>query len=136
MADSPLRFDEYWQLFVRAHESVVVRRVQAAAVTTGIGLAVLGIFSRRASLVVVAPAVALVPTWVARRVSGTASVVLPHHAGFRFAASLKMWGMTLAGAMEAEVARVMSVPPEEASDPADDDRPHPPPNMVTDHTLH
>jgi hypothetical protein len=135
MADSSLRFHEYWPLFVRAHENPVVRRVHFAATTTGIGCAVLGAFGRRMTFLLAAPAVALVPTWIARRIAKVSSP-LPRHAVFRIVASLKMWGMTLAGTMDEEVERLTDGPTARGSDHEDDDHPHPPPNMVTDHTLH
>ena len=134
MQDSPLRFDDYWLLFVRAHERAIVRRVQAVAVTAGLGCAALGVVTRKLGLVVAAPAVALVPTWVLRRLGRGAE--LPFHPAFHVVASLKMWSMTLASSMDAEVARVADASRETPSDLADDDRSHPPPNMVTDHTLH
>ena len=136
MPDPLLRFREYWPVFVRAHESPAVRRVHFVATTAGIGCAVLGVFGRRLSLVLAAPAVALVPTWIARRFAGSASVELPAHAVFRVAASLKMWAMTLAGTMAREAASVVDASREEPLDMADEDHPYPPPNMVTDHTLH
>lgn len=137
MPDSPLTFDEYWPAFVRAHESTVVRRVHFVATSAGIGCAVAGVFGRRLSFLLAAPAVALVPTWMARRFSGEGAAPLPNHAVFRIVASLKMWAMTLAGTMAEETASIAHAESEEPqSADADQDLPHPPPNMVTDHTLH
>lgn len=136
MADSSLRFHEYWPLFVRAHENPVVRRVHFVATTIGVGCAVLGAFGRRMSFVLAAPTVALVPTWIARRIIEPAASPLPRHAVFGILASLKMWGMTLAGTIDEEAARLADVRESEDSDFEDEDHAHPPPNMVTDHTLH
>jgi hypothetical protein len=48
-----------------------------------------------------------------------------------------MWAMTLAGTMAREAASVVDAAREEPlGDMADEDHPYPPPNMVTDHTLH
>lgn len=137
MPDTPLTFDEYWPAFVRAHESSVVRRVHFVATSAAVGCAVAGVFGRRLTLVLAAPAVALLPTWVARRLSGNASAPLPGHAVFRVVASLKMWAMTLAGTMVEEAVNIASAERDDGvTADADQDLPHPPPNMVTDHTLH
>lgn len=52
---------------------------------------------------------------------------------FQAAALLKLWHLLLMGDVQAEFQRVFSTPsvvPRRAEEPA------PPPNMVTDHTLH
>ena len=82
-------------------------------------------------LVLLAPAVAWIPTWLAQRAFEDGVARPPPHAAFEAAANLKMWRMTLAGTMDAEVERLAA-----ADDlPIDGDR-APQTNMFTDHTLH
>jgi len=85
---------------------------------------------RRGLLVVLAPAVVWIPTWIARRAFEDDASRRPFHTVFEVAANLRMWRMTLAGAMDAEVERLAAdrQPTEREAAPR--------PNMVTDHTLH
>src|SRR5690349_8289663 len=123
-------FEEYWARFVRARVRLATRRVQFAATSVGLASAFAGLVWRRGILVVLAPAVAWVPTWIAQRAFEDDAQQPPLHAGFEVAANLKMWRMTLAGTMDAEVERLAAdrEPPEREGAPR--------PNMVTDHTLH
>lgn len=124
-------FEEYWARFVRAHVHRATRRVQFVATSLGLASVFAGLVFRRGVLVVLAPAVAWVPTWLAQRTFEDGATRTPLHAMFEAAANLKMWRMTLAGTMDAEVERLAA---------ADEPRSHgegtPRPNMVTDHTLH
>lgn len=131
MQSTALTFEEYWAHFVRAHARRATRRVQFVAVSLGLASAFAGLVWKRGVLVVVAPAVAWVPGWLARRALESGTPRPPLHTVFEAAANLKMWKMTLAGTMDAEVERLAGteVPP------ADRAR-APRPNMVTDHTLH
>jgi hypothetical protein len=133
MISPSLTFDEYWDLFVRAHADPRVRRVHFVAVSAGLGCAVLGVLTRRAALLLAAPAVAFVPSWALRRLGGPGSS-LPFHPPYAALASAKLWRLTVLGAMSHEVARVLREEPDEP--PESSGGPLPRPNMVTDHTLH
>jgi hypothetical protein len=124
-------FEEYWARFVRAHLRRATRRVQFVAVSLGMASAFAGLVWKRGVLVVLAPAVAWVPTWLAQRAFEDGATRPPLDAAFEAAANLKMWKMTLAGTMDAEVERLARTdgPPIDRGD-------GPEPNMVTDHTLH
>lgn len=131
MSPPPLSFEEYWVRFVRAHMGVATRRVQFAATSLGLASLLAGLVWRRGMLVVLAPAVAWIPTWVAQRSLEVGAARPPVYAPFEIAANLQMWRMTLAGTMDAEVARL--APPDDRNET----KPRTPkPNMVTDHTLH
>lgn len=130
MQSQALTFEEYWVCFVRAHVRRATRRVQFVATSVGLASAVAGLVWRRGILVVLAPALAWIPTWVAQRAFGDDGARAPLHAAFEVAANLKMWRMTLAGTMEAEIERLM--PEREPNEREGAPRP----NMVTDHTLH
>jgi hypothetical protein len=132
MSEPSPSFDEYWALFVRAHASPFVRRVHFFSVTAALGCAVLGVLTRRRGLVLAASAVAVVPPWAARKLDKGETLPPPLHPLLTLLATTKMWQMTLAGTMDAEVARLMG--PVTEDEPADGT--HPRPNMVTDHTLH
>jgi len=97
----------------------------------GLASAFAGLVWKRGVLVVLAPAVAWVPTWLAQRAFEGGAERPPFHAAFEAAANLKMWRMTLAGTMDAEVERLAAT-----NGPARDGEREPRPNMVTDHTLH
>mgnify|MGYP001557379045 CR=1 FL=1 len=127
-----MTFPEYWVVFVRAHASPSVRRVHFVSMSAALGCAVFGVASRRTGLLALATAVALVPTWLARRLEETRG--LAGYPAFAAAASLKMWRMTLEGTMDAEVLRVLGA--EFVEPAAEEEVSVPPPNMVTDHTLH
>jgi hypothetical protein len=131
MQSNVLTFEEYWERFVRAHVRRATRRVQFVAVSLGMASAFAGLVWRRGALVVMAPALAWVPTWLAQRTFENAAVRPPLHAAFEAAANLKMWKMTLAGTMDAEIERLALT----GGPPVDRAR-GPEPNMVTDHTLH
>jgi hypothetical protein len=131
MESPALTFEEYWVHFVRAHVRRATRRVQFAATSLGLASAFTGLVWKRGVLVVLAPAVAWLPTWLAQRAFEDGSPRPPLHAAFEAAANLKMWRMTLAGTMDAEVERLAAV-----DDPPRNGERTPRPNMVTDHTLH
>jgi hypothetical protein len=120
-----MTFPQYWAEFVRAHASPSVRRTHFLAVSAGLGW--------RLSWVLAGTAVAFVPAaWMAHRLD--ARGVLAAHPLFAAAASAKMWEMTLLGTMDAEVHRIIA---DEVEDHVVDGGDSvPPPNMVTDHTLH
>ncbi|HEX4340279.1 MAG TPA: Mpo1-like protein [Polyangiaceae bacterium] len=126
-------FDEYWATFVRAHAAPSLRRLSFVAMSAGLATATAFLFTRRALLLLLAPVVAFTPPLMARKLAGDDSSLAAEHPLFFAAASLKMWHLTLTGAMAAEVGRVT------ASDtpfsPTEGDV-FPRPNMVTDHTLH
>lgn len=131
MQSNVLTFEEYWVGFVRAHVRRATRRVQFVATSLGLASAFAGLVWRRSVLVLLAPAVAWVPTWFAQRAFEDGVARPPPHAAFEAAANLKMWKMTLAGTMDAEVERLA------ADEHLQIDRDRAPrPNMVTDHTLH
>jgi hypothetical protein len=133
MSTESLSFEAYWDAFVRAHASPSLRRLSFAATSAGIGAATAFFITRRAVFLVLSPVVAFVPTWLARKLAGETAEVGPAHPLFFAAASLKLWHLTLTGALEAEVVRVtMASPPYEPF--VDEELPRP--NMVTDHTLH
>jgi len=124
-------FEEYWVGFVRAHVRSTTRRVQFVATSLGLASALAGLLWKRGVLVVLAPAVAWIPTRVAQRAFEAGAQRPPVDPVFEVAANLKMWRMTLTGTMQAEVDRLTA----ESGRPAE--RPSTPePNMVTDHTLH
>jgi hypothetical protein len=134
MSVPPSDFDAYWRAFVRAHENPLRRRTQLVATTAGISVLALGVFARRLSLLILAPVVGLVPPVLLEKALGEPPY-LPPAALYRLLASIKMWGMTLAGTFEEELVRAAL---ENAQAPEDTtgQEPHPPTNMVTDHTLH
>lgn len=132
MASASLTFEEYWTRFVSVHTSVATRRVQFVATSLGLASAFAGLVWRRGVLVVLAPAIAWVPTWFARRAFEGGGEHPPRHPAYEVAANLKMWRMTLDGTMDAEVERVVA-----ETEPSTVPRQRTPrPNMVTDHTLH
>jgi len=133
MAFPSLTFDEYWDLFVRAHADETIRRIHFVSVSAGLGCAVLGLLTRRASIVLAAPVVAFVPSWAARAL-GASDAALPFHPAYAALASARMWHLTLRGVMKHEVDRVLRYERDDA--PESGDGPLPRPNMVTDHTLH
>jgi len=132
MSSASLTFEEYWTRFVSVHTSVATRRVQFVATSVGLASAFAGLVWRRGVLVVLAPAIAWAPTWLARRAFESAADGPPGHPAYAVAANLKMWRMTLGGTMDAEVERVVA----EAEPSTVPRQRTPPPNMVTDHTLH
>ena len=101
--------------------------------SAAIGSATAFLLTRRSVFLVLSPFVAFVPPWLARKLEGETDELDEGHPLFFAAASFKLWHMTLTGAMEAEVERIMSSMP---FDPPFDDEELPRPNMVTDHTLH
>lgn len=101
--------------------------------SAGIGSATAFLLTRRSVFLLLSPFVAFVPPLMARKLAGEESVIRESHPLFYAAASFKLWHLTLTGAMEAEVDRIMSSVPFE---PPFDDEELPRPNMVTDHTLH
>lgn len=129
MQSPALTFEEYWVGFVRSHVHRTTRRVQFLATSVGLASALSGLVWRQGVLVVLAPAVAWIPTRLAQR-AFEEETGPPRHAGFEVAANLKMWRMTLAGTMDAEVERLMG----DAEPPSPEAAPRT--NMVTDHTLH
>jgi hypothetical protein len=134
MSAGTLTFEEYWVAFVRAHASPSLRRLSFASMSAGIGAATAFLLTRRSVFLVLSPFVAFAPPWVARKLAGDEEApLLRSHPLFYAAASLKLWHLTLTGAMEAEVDRIMASVPFE---PPFDDEELPRPNMVTDHTLH
>jgi hypothetical protein len=135
MNDASRGFAEYWARYVRYHADPRVRRLQFAATTVGIGVAVSGVLTRRPSLIALATAFAFAPAAVARVVWGKDTSDLHGAPLYRMAAALKAWGLTLSGAMQAEVGRVSGDPVAAPESPHEAD-PIPRPNMVTDHTLH
>jgi len=142
MASGAPTFDEYWLAFVRAHFRPSTRRLVCAAMNAAIGSAAIGVLARRPLLLLLAPVIAFTPSIIARKIAGTAPPLGSAHPLFYALSSLKMWHMTIAGTMEAEVSRVMAeehaadgVPPRPGSS-SSPEAPYPRPNMVTDHTLH
>jgi hypothetical protein len=131
MQSKDLTFEEYWAHFVRAHVRRATRRVQFAATSLGLASAFAGLVFKRRVLVVLAPAVAWVPTWLAQRAFEDGAARPPVQAAFEAAANLKMWRMTLAGTMDAEVERLATTDGSPSIS-----EPTPRQNMVTDHTLH
>jgi hypothetical protein len=133
----PEEFGEYWDEYVRLHQSVLARRIHFVAVSAGLAFAALGIVTGRLSLLASAPVVGSVPGFVVRRAEGEGS--LPQASRpvlFAFVASLRMWRLTLHGEMQAEVARVLRTAWQESPAAAADEETFPRPNMVTDQTLH
>jgi hypothetical protein len=124
-------FEEYWSSFVKAHLNVVTRRVQFVATSLGVASLFAGIVWRRGALVVLAPAMAWLPTWLAQRAFEEAAPPPPVPVAFAVAANLRMWRMTFDGTMDAEVERVATA---EGPSPVPPGTPEP--NMVTDHMLH
>ncbi|HEX3597142.1 MAG TPA: Mpo1-like protein [Polyangiaceae bacterium] len=125
-------FEDYWGTFVRAHAAPSLRRLSFMAMSAGLGSATAFLLTRRTLFLLLAPVVAFVPPFIARRLSGESSAFAAEHPLYYAAASLKMWHMTLTGTMEGEVGRFTAEePPRDAGDPS-----FPRPNMVTDHTLH
>jgi hypothetical protein len=135
MAAKGRAFDEYWRAFVRAYEAPTTRYFLFMSVSAGIGSAVVGVLARRPLLLLLAPVVAFVPPWLVRRVAGDGPITGVARPVFFAAACVRLWELTLAGQMEAEVARVRETPAG-SEEEADEDPPFPRPNMVTDHTLH
>jgi hypothetical protein len=129
----PSDFDAYWRAYVLSHENPVRRRTQLIATTAWISMLALGVLTRRATLLLLAPVVGLLPPVLLEKVSREARR-LPPLPLYRLLASLKMWGMTLAGTFEEELVRA-SLDDTEAPE-STEEQPHPPTNMVTDHTLH
>lgn len=132
MSSASLTFEEYWNRFVCAHASLSTRRVQFVATSLGLASAIAGLVWKRGVLVVLAPALAWVPTWLARRAFEGGAERPPPHPAYAVAANLKMWRMTLDGTMDAEVERVAA----EMETSAVAGPRTPLPNMVTDHTIH
>jgi hypothetical protein len=135
MNDASRGFAEYWARYVRYHADPRVRRLQFAATTVGIGVAVSGVLTRRLSLIALATAFAFAPAAVARAVWGKDTGDLHGAPLYRVASALKAWRLTLSGGMQAEVERVSGDPVAAPEAPQEAD-PIPRPNMVTDHTLH
>jgi hypothetical protein len=133
MSADTLSFEEYWVAFVRAHASPSLRRLSFASMSAGIGAATAFLLTRRSVFLLLSPFVAFVPPWLARKLAGEEAALHHDHPLFYAAANFKLWHMTLTGAMEAEVGRIMASMPFE---PPFDDEELPRPNMVTDHTLH
>jgi len=133
MSADSLSFEEYWDAFVRAHASPSLRRLSFAATSAGIGAATAFLITRRSVFLVLSPVLAFVPTWLARKLAGETAELLHEQPLFFAAASLKLWHMTLIGAIEEEVARATSMSPAYERF-VDEELPRP--NMVTDHTLH
>lgn len=100
--------------------------------SAGIGTATAFLLTRRSVFLVLSPLVAFVPPWVARKLAGEPEALHRGYPLFFAAANFKLWHLTLTGAMEAEVERIMASVPFEP--PFDEELPRP--NMVTDHTLH
>ncbi len=125
-------FPEYWTLFVRAHASSALRRLHFTTMTAGLGCLAVGLVSRRMSWLLAALGLTVVPAWIARRLDGAPE--LPWEPVHAVAANVKMWHLTRIGEMDAEVARIIAQAVEESFE--DMDESVPPPNMVTDHTLH
>jgi hypothetical protein len=134
MSGGTLTFEEYWVAFVRAHASPSLRRLSFASMSAGIGTATAFLLTRRSVFLVLSPLVAFVPPWLARKLAGEPEVLHRGYPLFYAAANLKLWHLTLTGAMEEEVDRIMASVPFEP--PFDDEEQLPRPNMVTDHTLH
>jgi hypothetical protein len=133
MAGDSATFDEYWSAFVRAHAAPSLRRLAFVAMSAGLGSATAFLLTRRAFLLLISPVIAFAPPWIARRLAGDDSRLGSEHPLFFAAASLKMWHLTLTGAMEAEVGRVTADETPFKTAGVDS---FPRPNMVTDHTLH
>jgi hypothetical protein len=137
MAEGISAFDDYWNEFVHAHRAPTARKFLFAAVSAGIGSALVGLVTRRPTLVLLAPVIAFLPPWLARR--GQQGPSDDAHPLYFALASLKMWHKVLMGAADAECERVADgEPPEVAEDESvrQDEASFPRPNMVTDHTLH
>jgi hypothetical protein len=135
MNDASRGFAEYWARYVRYHADVRVRRLQFAATTIGIGVAVSGVLARRPSLLALASAFAFAPAAVARAAWGKDPSAIHGAPLYRIVAALKAWRLTLSGHMQAEVERVAEERVAAPEEPSSAD-PFPRPNMVTDHTLH
>jgi hypothetical protein len=135
MNDASRGFAEYWARYVRYHADVRVRRLQFAATTVGIGVAISAIVTRRASFMALASAFAFAPAAVSRAVWGKDPTDLHGAPLYRIAAALKAWRLTLSGDMQAEIDRVSGERAAAPEEPSEAD-PIPRPNMVTDHTLH
>jgi len=129
----PSDFDAYWRAFVLSHENPTRRRTQLIATTAGISVLALGVLTRRATLLLLAPVVGLLPPVLIEKATREPRS-LPPVLLYRLLASLKMWTMTLAGTFEEELVRA-SLDEVEAPETTEE-QPHPPTNMVTDHTLH
>jgi hypothetical protein len=135
MNDASRGFAEYWDRYVRYHSDDRVGRLQFAATTVGIGVAVTGVLARRPSLIALASAFAFAPAAVARTLWGKDPSVIHGVPLYRIGAALKAWRLTLVGGMQAEVERVAGAAPAAPEAPPEAE-PIPRPNMVTDHTLH
>jgi len=136
MSDSRMSFEQYWVLFVRAHVNPLARRTRFAATSASVACAAAGVLSRRGSLLVLAAALAWVPNWVARQMLEGAVVGVPANVPYAVLASLKLCEMSLLGTFDAEIQRVLAIDEQKPMNAPGGDPTVPPPNMVTDHTLH
>lgn len=135
MTDASRGFAEYWARYLRYHADTRVRRLQFAATTIGLGVAVTGVLTRKISLLALASSFAFAPAGVARALWGKDAAELHGAPHYRIVAALRAWHLALTGQIESELARVTAQEGESAGDTADEGA-IPRPNMVTDHTLH
>lgn len=137
MNDASVSFDEYWARYVRFHADPRLRRLQFAATSLGLGVAVSGVLTRRLSLLGAATSFAFVPAIVARALWGRDTSPIEGHPLYRIVAAVRAWHLTLVGTMQAEVERASAAAGVSgAGDVPSHGDEFPRPNMVTDHTLH
>lgn len=132
MPDPETHFDAYWARFLRSSTDPAILRAHFLSTSAGLAAFAIGVATRRLSLVLVSPAIARGVPALVRRLR-RALPIPDGPVAFQVVALLKLWHLVLLGNVEGEFDRVLA-PPGVVRPRAEESAP--PPNMVTDHTLH
>ena len=106
----PITFEDFWPTYVRAHASKTSRTLHVIGTSLALACLVAAIFKRRPWLALLAPLAgygfARCGHFVEHNHPTSAS-----HPVLRVRANLLLWWKTLAGEMDAEVARILADEP-------------------------
>ncbi len=100
-------FEEFWPYYVHEHANRTNRQLHFVGTSLALGLAAAGLVTGRRSLLLAAPVAGYGFAWVGHFVFEKNRPATFDYPGWSLRGDLKMWAMTVAGKMDAEVDRVL-----------------------------
>jgi hypothetical protein len=105
---TPQTFEEFWDVYVRAHSNATNRKLHFAGTSLAMGCVAGAFLLRRPSLLVLAPVVGYGFAWFGHFVFEKNKPASFDHPLWSFKADMLMWTKIAQGVMDDEVARVLS----------------------------
>jgi hypothetical protein len=121
----PANFDEFWPIYVRAHSHQLNRTLHVIGTSLALACVLAAIVKRRPWVLLLAPVFGYGLGWCGHLVERSRPSSFSHPI-YSVRANLRLWWKTIAGDMDAEVARILA-----ESDSAEQ-RPVEPPQPAAD----